>query len=155
MVRALLASRSQTGLGTGRRTCATRCVKPHPTAHQGFNAFAESPYRTLSRIQGQFVGADRATSGSRRVSRYERFVEFRFSYRSHDSKLSARSRYRPRVAFAAQVHERSAIPRSGMGFTTPLRHGRERSNVINSNSQTTAGEMAEWFKAHAWKACVL
>ncbi len=29
------------------------------------------------------------------------------------------------------------------------------SNVINSNSQTAAGEMAEWFKAHAWKACVL
>ena len=31
----------------------------------------------------------------------------------------------------------------------------ERSDMINSNSQTTAGEMAEWFKAHAWKACVL
>ena len=30
----------------------------------------------------------------------------------------------------------------------------ERSNVVDSNSPPYRGEMAEWLKAHAWKACL-
>ncbi len=37
---------------------------------------------------------------------------------------------------------------------TTLRHSTSPASVLQSESQVRAGEMAEWLKAHAWKACI-
>jgi hypothetical protein len=52
----------------------------------------------------------------------------------------------PRLRFAADTH-RIEVKLNGGCFTSSL-----RSQPLPRN---LAGEMAEWLKAHAWKACLL
>ncbi len=57
----------------------------------------------------------------------------------------------------AHISDRTRAGKSSefRAFAPTQLHSRVLPQCDKFKQSTTAGEMAEWFKAHAWKACVL